>query len=77
MLGEMAPHRVDGLSLLPNQEVAGLERQAHGLLLGALHRDEAHRRSRCRLGNRLRVRRIRLLPLTKGLTYAGVISFTS
>ncbi len=67
VLRQVTAQSVHELGALMHEQVPGPEHHAASLLLGALHRHEAHRRPLGRLADRLGVGRIVLLPLHEGL----------
>ncbi len=62
-LRQMAAQRIDRLGALVHQKIARPEQHAPSLLFLRLHSHKSHGRARRRLADRLRVRRIVLLPL--------------
>ena len=73
----MATQRIDAHRPLLDQQLAGLVKHQHGLLIGALDRHEPHVGARHRLTDRRRIERIVLAPLDIGLDVAAAISPTS
>jgi len=67
VLRHVSPKRVDSLGPLPYQQITRLERHRRCLLLGRLHRDEAHGRTACCLGDSLGIGHVILLARHKGL----------
>ena len=63
----MPPQRVDRLRALAHQKIARVEQHRPCLLLFPLHRHKAHGRALRRLADRLRVRRVVLLPFHERL----------
>jgi hypothetical protein len=63
VLAEMAAQRIDQHGTLPDHKIAGFVQHQHGLLSLRLHRNEAHRRPRYRLHDRLRIGGVGLAPL--------------
>jgi hypothetical protein len=63
VLGQMPAQCVDRLCALAHQQVSGTVGHRHGLLFLALHGDEPHRWPCRRLGDRLGVGHVVLLPL--------------
>ena len=59
--------RIDRMRALAHQKIARAEQHTLGLLLFRLYSHEAHGRALYRLADRLRVRRVVLLPLYERL----------
>ena len=57
---KVTPQRVDQHRALAHQKITCFVQHQHRLLRSCLHRDEAHRRPRNRLGYRLRIRGVGL-----------------
>ena len=66
-LRQVTPQSVDRLRALAHQKIARAEQHPAGLLLRRLHGHEAHGGTLCSLADRLRVRRVVLLPLHERL----------
>ena len=66
-LSQQTPQHVHKLRTLPHQQIARPMQRQRRLLLGRLHRHEAHGWPRHRLTDRLSIPRIRLAPLHIGL----------
>ena len=62
-LRQMAAQRINRLGALAHQKIARPEQHAPSLLFLRLHSHKAHGRPRRRLADRLRIRRVVLLPL--------------
>lgn len=62
-LSQVAPQGIHQHGPLADQKLTDPMQHQHTLLLLALHRNEAHRRSRHRFADRLGIRRVILLPL--------------
>jgi hypothetical protein len=62
VLCKVTAQRIGRLGSLNQQEITGFKNHRLALLLRALDCDKAHRRTRRRLGDRLRISRIILLP---------------
>ncbi len=66
VLGELGPDHVDQLGALADQQVPCSVERHDRLLLGRFDRDEAHRRSRHRFADGLRIGGVGLAPLDVG-----------
>jgi len=73
VLRQVTPQSVDGLRALTYQKVSRAEQHSPCLLLFGLHRHEAHGRTLRRLADRLRVRRVVLVRLSR-FNGAGAVS---